>query len=471
MRSGVWAILAFSGIMSASAQAGDEAGFQAWVKGFRAQAVAEGVPGDLYDRAFQGVTMNAKVVELDARQPEFVTPLWEYLDRAVSDKRVADGRAARGRYAGTLDAISARYGVAPEVLTAFWGLESNFGSNRGSFNVVEALATLGYEGRRESFGRTQLIEALKILKNGDTTPENLVGSWAGAMGHTQFIPTSYSAYAQDFNGDGRRDIWSDDPTDALASTANYLKEFGWSTGAPWGFHVSLPSGFDYALADGPKLRTDEWSARGLKLADGGALPGGFADAQLITPAGAGGPAFLALPNFRVIMRYNNATSYALAIALLSERISGKPARAFSWPEGVRLLKRDEREELQAGLTNLGFDTKGVDGVLGRDTREAIRNFQKAHELAPDGYATADLLEKVRARLRGEDINRPVTREEVREMQSLLTGLGFDTRGIDGIAGRRTRSAIAQFQKARGVLADGEPSVALLGALRLASRGQ
>ncbi|MEM6668062.1 MAG: lytic murein transglycosylase [Pseudomonadota bacterium] len=468
---GLLTVLAINVPMTGPATANDEAGFQRWVSEFRAEAVAQGVPAALYDEAFQGVRLNPKIVELDGRQPEFVTPLWEYLDRAVSDQRIANGRAKRVEYAQTLEAISARYGVAPEVLTAFWGIESNFGSNRGSFNVIEALATLGYDGRRERFGRTQLIEALKILKNGDTTPDKLVGSWAGAMGHTQFIPTSYAAYAADFNGDGRRDIWAEDPTDALASTANYLVEFGWNGEEPWGFHVALPPSFDYSVADGPKFTTAAWADRGLVLANGGDLPRGFSDAQLITPAGAGGPAFLALNNFRVIMRYNNATSYALAVSLLSERIDGRPARTFAWPEGVRLLKRDEREELQRGLTQLGFDTGGVDGVLGRNTRAAIRLFQKTHGIAPDGYATADLLEKVRARLRGEDINRPVTRSEVREMQTLLTNLGFDTQGVDGIPGRRTRSAISQFQKSRGVLADGEPTITLLGALRLADRAQ
>jgi membrane-bound lytic murein transglycosylase B len=282
------------------------------------------------------------------------------------------------------------------VVVAIWGLESAYGAVLGDIPVVEALATLAYDGRRRAFAEEQLLAALRILQSGDVEPAAMRGSWAGAMGHTQFIPTSYLSHAVDFTGDGRRDIWAADPADALASTASYLAAFGWQTGAPAVRRVVLPEGFDYRLADQSLRRpVPEWRAMGVRAAQG-ALPGG--EAAVLLPAGADGPAWLAYGNFRVIRRYNNATSYALAVALLAEEIDGRrgASRGLGWPRGERPLSRSETEALQRALTGLGFDTGGADGIVGPNTRAAVRAFQEARGLTPDGYVTAALLEAVRA---------------------------------------------------------------------------
>ncbi|TVQ55162.1 MAG: lytic murein transglycosylase [Rhodobacteraceae bacterium] len=373
--------------------------FAAWREGFRGRARAAGVSDRVFDRAFAGVGVNAEVLRLDAFQPEFVRPIWDYLDSAVSEARIATGRRLRAERAADLEAISARFGVEPEILLAIWGVESNFGGNYGSIPVIEALATLAYEGRRRSFGEEQLLAALRILQAGDITPERMVGSWAGAMGHTQFIPTSFEAYAVDFTGDGRRDLWAPDARDALASAANYLARFGWRTGAPWGVEARLPGGFDYALADGTSRPIADWSALGVRAVGGGPLPD-HGDAALLLPAGAQGPAFLTFHNFNVIRRYNNATSYAMAIGHLADRIAGRGPFAGAWPRGERALSRTEKEELQTLLTRLGYDTQGTDGIVGPNTRSAIRAFQVARGLPADGFDSAPLLERLRRETRG-----------------------------------------------------------------------
>ncbi len=260
---------------------------------------------------------------------------------------------------------------------------------------MESLATLAYEGRRRDFGEEQLIAALKILQAGDATPAQLVGSWAGAMGHTQFIPTSYLSYAVDFNGDGRRDVWSDDPTDALASTANYLASAGWTRGQPWGVEVRLPAGFDFAQADQANRRpVAEWRARGVTRIDGAALPE-HGSAAILTPAGARGPAFAVYNNFFVIKKYNNATSYAMGVGHLGDRIAGGGPIVGSWPRGERELSRSEKIEMQERLTARGYDTDGTDGVIGPNTIAAIRRFQQSQGVTPDGFATAGLLAALR----------------------------------------------------------------------------
>ena len=370
-------------------------GFDGWVEGFRIKALASGISPATYDAAFAGVRPNNSVIEADGRQPEFTRAIWDYLDSAVSSSRVSTGRDRAAAKRADLERIEATYGVDYPYIVAIWGLESAYGSNFGSIPVIESLATLAYESRRESFGEEQLLAALRILQAGDITPGRMVGSWAGAMGHTQFIPTSFLSYAVDFTGDGKRDIWAPDALDALASTGNYLAKFGWTRGAPALVEVRLPDGFDYALADDDTRRPAAgWEALGVRAAAGGGLPA--ADSvTILLPAGAAGPAFAAYPNFRVIKRYNNATSYAMAVTLLAERIAGGGPRSFDWPRDDRMLSRTEKQELQEKLTALGYDTGGVDGIIGPNSRAAVRRFQQARGMTPDGYVSAALLTAVR----------------------------------------------------------------------------
>ncbi|MEL6479483.1 MAG: lytic murein transglycosylase [Pseudomonadota bacterium] len=368
------------------------ASFEAWKAAFRPKAVAAGIPGSVVDRALAGLTVNGRVLELDRFQPEFSRPIWDYLDSAVSEARIANGRRKAAEQANILQAVEARYGVDKEAVVAIWGLESAYGANMGDFSVIRSMATLAYDGRRRDFAEDQLIAALKIIASGDVSAGRMVGSWAGAMGHTQFIPTSYADYAQDFTGDGKRDVWASNPADALASTANYLARFGWTRGQPAVVEISLPGGFDYALA-GQSIRkpVSTWRALGI------AAPGvPEVEASVLLPAGARGPAFLALPNFRAIKRYNNATSYALAVAHLADRIRGAGPFAASWPRGDRALSRTEKEELQRRLTALGFDTQGADGIIGPNSRAAVRAFQQSNGLTPDGYVSGSLLDRLRA---------------------------------------------------------------------------
>ena len=299
------------------------------------------------------------------------------------------------QYRATLNAIEARYGVEKEVVVAVWGLESNYGTFRGTSDVVQSLATLASDGRRGAFFESQLIAALKILQSGDTDPRSMTGSWAGAMGHTQFIPTSYLDYAVDFTGDGKRDIWSDDPTDALASTAAYLAKFGWKKGQPSGVEVTLPTGFDYALANRKITRTPaRWGRMGVVGMNGAPVPN-HGSASKLLPAGSQGAAFMVFNNFAVIERYNAADAYVIGVGHLSDRIKGGPKIAANWPRGDRALTFSERQEMQQRLTAAGFNTQGVDGRIGPKTAEAVRGFQRSRGLVPDGYASLELLKVLR----------------------------------------------------------------------------
>ena len=369
--------------------------FNRWVTGFRGRALAQGIRGDVFDRAFEGVGYDADIIKRDRNQSEFTKTIWEYLDSAASDTRIANGKAALNDNARLLDAIEARYGVDKEVVVAVWGLESAYGSFRGKTDIIQALATLAHDGRRGKFFEAQLVAALKILQNGDTTPRNMTGSWAGAMGHTQFIPTSYLTYAVDFTGDGKRDIWSDNPADALASTAAYLARFGWVKGMPWGVEVTLPDGFDYTLANREITRMpSDWAKLGVVGSDGQAVPD-HGSASVLLPAGAKGAAFLIFKNFEVIERYNTADAYVIGVGHLSDRLVGGGSIQAEWPRGDRALTLAEREDMQRRLTARGFDTKGVDGKVGPLTINAIRNFQRSEGLVPDGYASLALLTALR----------------------------------------------------------------------------
>ncbi len=368
--------------------------FRIWLREFRTRAIAQGIKPRVLDAAFDGVTYDADIIRRDRNQSEFSKAIWEYLDSAVSETRLRNGKSALNQYRATLEAIEARYGVEKEVVVAVWGLESAYGSYRGSTDIVRALATLAYDARRSAFFEEQLIAALKILQSGDTTARRMTGSWAGAMGHTQFMPTSYLDYAVDFTGDGKRDIWSDDPSDALASTAAYLARFGWTKGQPWGVEVTLPQGFDFRLAD-RKIRkpVSEWARMGVAGTNGAIADHG--PASLLLPAGGKGPAFLIFQNFAVIERYNSADAYVIGVGHLSDRIAGGPPIQANWPRSDRALTLSERKEMQQRLTDKGFDTQGVDGRIGPLTIDAVRAYQVASGLTPDGYASMNLLKRLR----------------------------------------------------------------------------
>ncbi|MGQ0564402.1 MAG: lytic murein transglycosylase [Gemmobacter sp.] len=370
------------------------AGFDAWVQGFRQRAATRGIPAGTLDAAFRGAGFLPGVVERDRNQTEFSRTLQDYLAIAASDQRVSMGQAALRQYGGVLGQIEARYGVEAHVVTAVWGLESFYGTRRGDVPVISALATLAYDGRRGEFFEQQLMAALRILQNGDITPERMTGSWAGAMGHTQFIPTSYQGFAVDFTGDGRRDIWSDDPTDALASTAAYLAKSGWRRGQPWGLEVRLPAGFAMGQTGrGKGQATSAWSAQGVTRAGGGALPDG--SGSIIVPAGPSGPAFLLFQNFNVILRYNNAENYAIGVGHLSDRLRGGQAIRGEFPPDRQGMTIADRQELQRRLTAKGFDTEGSDGVIGPRTRAAISGYEAAQGLAVTGEPTLILLQRLR----------------------------------------------------------------------------
>lgn len=373
----------------------DGAGFQSWVQEFRPRAEAQGIQPATLDAAFRQARYNSKIIERDRNQSEFSKQLWDYLDSAVSDARINNGRSAMRKHAKILGQIQASYGVEAEVVVAVWGLESAYGSYRGSTPVIGSLATLAYEGRRGPFFEEQLIAALKILQSGDASPEAMTGSWAGAMGHTQFMPTSYLTYAVDFGGDGKRDIWSDDPTDALASTAAYLAKSGWQSGQPWGVEVQLPRGFDFASSGhGTRKSVADWTGAGVRDMAGQPVQD-HGEAAILLPAGSKGPAFMIFRNFNVIERYNAADSYVIAVGHLSDRLGGAPELLAGWPRDDRALKTSERKELQQRLSDKGFSTKGIDGRIGPNTITAIRGYQLAMGMVPDGYPSVDLLQKLR----------------------------------------------------------------------------
>ncbi|WP_170571677.1 lytic murein transglycosylase [Ruegeria atlantica] len=369
--------------------------FQAWLGAFRKRAMQQGISPATLDRALAGLTYDKKIIERDRNQAEFSKPIWEYLDSAVSDTRISNGRAGLERHHATLTRIEAQYGVEKEVVTAIWGLETAFGTFRGSDHTIRSLATLAFDARRAKFFETQLIAALQIIQAGDVSPRNMVGSWAGAMGHTQFMPTSYLDHAVDFDGDGRRDIWSEDPTDALASAAAYLARHGWTKGQPWGVEVRLPEGFDYATAKREfTLMPSDWAAQGVVGRDGKPVPD-HGQASILLPAGGQGVALMVFDNFGVIEKYNGADAYVIGIGHLSDRLAGRAPFQADWPRGDRVLSFTEKKELQTRLTEAGFDTQGIDGRTGPNTTDAVRAYQLAQGLLPDGYASLKLLERLR----------------------------------------------------------------------------
>jgi lytic murein transglycosylase len=367
--------------------------FAKWVADFRATARASGISEATLRSAFDQVQFLPRVIELDRAQPEFTRTAWDYLDNTVSPQRIATGQDKLLQVRAEADAAAARYGVPGTIVVAIWGMESNYGGNYGSTPVIDALATLGFEGRREDWARRELLAALKILDSGDIARGRMIGSWAGAMGQTQFLPSNFLAYAVDADGDGRRDIWGSMP-DVVASTANFLSRSGWQAGMPWGVEVKLPAGFDYGRADmAVRQPSTQWAAEGIMTMDGQPLPE-FADGSVLLPAGAQGPAFLVGPNFRAVLRYNNSTNYALAVGLLAQRLGGGPDVQTPWPRSLSALSRSQMVELQTALTQRGFATGAADGVMGPATREGLRRYQRSVGLPADGYPSAELLQRL-----------------------------------------------------------------------------
>ena len=365
--------------------------FELWMDGFATRARNAGVSAATLARARSHIRHLPATVALDGRQSEFGARVWDYMDSAVTPARISQGQAALRARAGVLSRIEARYGVPPEVVVAIWGIETSYGGDRGRVSTLSTLATLAKDGRRGAFFESQLIDALKIVQAGDIAPEAMIGSWAGAFGHTQFMPSSYLAYAVDFTGNGRRDLWSDDPTDGLASAANYLARRGWVRGQPWAVEVILPAGFDLGLT-GERQTAESWGRAGLRAASGAIAPGA---SRLILPGGAQGPAFLAYGNYDVLKEYNISDAYVLALGHLSDRLRGAGPLQGQWPRGDRALNLSERIELQRRLNALGHDTAGIDGRHGPATVAAVQAWQRANGLPPDGYINAALLAQLR----------------------------------------------------------------------------
>jgi lytic murein transglycosylase len=380
-------------LLAAPAQA--EGDFDRCLVELREAAVARGIARASFDRHTAGLAPDMDVIALLDHQPEFRTPIWDYMAGLVDEERVADGRAMLAEWRDTLARIEAAFGVDAETVVAIWGVESNYGRTFGKRRVVTSLATLSCFGRRQPFFRGEFLTTLQILEQGHIDADSLVGSWAGAFGHTQFMPSTFKRIAIDFDGDGRADLIGSIP-DALASTANYLKQAGWRSGEPWGLEVRLPPGFDTSGAGRRNKRPlSEWVALGMRRVDGSAITPSSAPAGLLLPAGAAGPAFLVLRNFDALFSYNAAESYALAIAHLSDRLRGRGPFATPWPTDDPGLSRAERREVQARLLARGFDIGEIDGIIGANTRRAIQEVQRELGVEPDGRAGRRILEALR----------------------------------------------------------------------------
>ena len=371
--------------------------FDDCLAGLRAQAMQAGISGPSYDASTAGLQPDLGVLPLLDAQPEFTTPIWDYLAALVDEQRIADGQAMLKAHAGTLATVSQQYGVDPATVVAVWGVESDYGKTFGKRPLLTSLSTLSCFGRRQPFFRGEFFATLKLIQSGDLKAEGLAGSWAGAFGHTQFMPSTYQRIAVDGDGDGRRDLVASIP-DALASTANYLKQAGWRTGEAWGHEVKLPATFDVALAGRKSKRPlADWIARGVTRIDGSPIAASDAQAAVLLPAGANGPAFLVFRNFDAIYSYNAAESYALAIATLSDRLRGGPALVTPWPTDDPGMGRGERRQLQVLLLARGHAIGEADGMIGTLTRRAIVAEQQRLGLQPqDGRAGRKILEALRA---------------------------------------------------------------------------
>jgi lytic murein transglycosylase len=383
--------------MQADAIRAAAANFRSCIEGLWPLAARRGVSRAVFDSQTAALTPDLRIMDLLDAQPEFTKSFWDYLDILVNNQRIENGRALLAQHRATFDAAEKAYGVDRHIVAAIWGVESNYSTAIGDRSVVRSTATLACIGRRQDYFREEFLSALEILARGDVRAEHLKGSWAGAFGPTQFMPTSFKRFAVDFDGDGRRDVVDSIP-DLIASTANNLKKDGWVNGQSWGYEVVVPKGFNFLLADRSRTMTmREWERAGIRRVGSKAFPRADDTAYLLAPAGAQGPGFLMLQNFRAIMKYNPAEAYALAIGHLADRLRGGEAIVQPWPRHERVLSRPERLELQQLLVQRGYDIGEPDGRLGPKTRTALREFQATVGAVPDGFASAAVLDRLRAR--------------------------------------------------------------------------
>ena len=384
-------------LMTASAIREAAANFDNCVAGMWPDAARRNISQDNFQRFTAGLTPDLRIMDLLDAQPEFTKSIWDYLDILVNDNRLAKGREVLAKYKAQFDATERAYGVDRYIIAAIWGIETNYSTQIGDRSVLQSTATLACIGRRQDYFRDEFLSTLEILNRGELRPEQLHGSWAGAFGATQFMPTAFKRFAVDADGDGRRDV-VDDPADLIASTANNLKKDGWQPGQSWGYEVVVPQGFNYMLADRAKAMTfAQWEQMGLKRATGQPFPASNEKVYLLAPAGAQGPGFLMMQNFRVIMKYNPAEAYALAIGHFADRLRGGQPFVQAWPREERTLSRAERLEMQQLLAQRGFYRGTPDGQFGGQTREALRNFQASIGAPADGFASADVLDRLRGR--------------------------------------------------------------------------
>jgi lytic murein transglycosylase len=384
-------------LMTAPAIRAAAANFRMCLERMWPAAGRRGISRETYEAVTARLTPDLRIMDLLDNQPEFTKSFWDYLDVLVTDARIAKGRELLTKYRSTFEAVEQAYGVDRYILAAIWGVETNYGSIGGDRPVVRSTATLACVGRRQNYFREEFLATLEILQRGDVRPDHLVGSWAGAFGPTQFMPTAFKRYAVDFDHDGRRDVVDSVP-DLIASTANNLRKDGWVNGQTWGYEVVIPATLNFALADRRQaMPLREWERLGVTRANGKPFARPDEMAYLLVPAGIQGPGFLMLANFNAIMKYNPAEAYALAIGHLADRLRGGERFAQDWPRYERVLTRDERLELQQLLSRHGYDVGEPDGHLGSKTRSAIRDFQSRIGQVPDGFASAVVLDRLRAR--------------------------------------------------------------------------
>ncbi len=367
----------------------------AWKRDFIQEAVGKGYSLDLLNRVIAPAKINPLALERDANQPEFTKPPWSYIDGAASEARISGGQNKMTEADTVLDAVEARYRVPRETLTAIWGLETSYGRILGTHDIVDSLSTFAFEGRRQKFGTQQLYAVLDLLRDGKVRQDQLTGAWAGAMGMTQFIPTTFRDYAVDFDGNGNINLWTD-PGDALGSAAHYLSRMGWRAGEPVMTEVRVPASFDYSLTDGTKRDVGAWTALGVEPVSGRrwSTDAGFLEAKLVAPGGAKGPKFLTFKNFDVLKRYNNSTSYVMGISVLADALARKPGIQQDWPRGDKQLSFSDKKAMQEQLNTLGYSAGGADGIIGPNTRRAIRAWQADNGLTADGYMEQRLFQRL-----------------------------------------------------------------------------